>query len=438
VGNLTQQGWQRVRTAVRAIPWQNIVPVLRTLSSKVAQAGQAVGQATKVQLARTGVLSQDVYVTKANTRKIARIVLPLLLVIAVAISGFMYYRWQQQSQLTTLNEQLAPLISSLAEAQTLVESDPIAARQQVNSIITEMESLKPSVAKHAAAQKKLDEELAVAQQFYKDISGREVFSELPVFKNVREQLEGFVVTWIGYYPKTLVLVDTEAKRLATLNPADGTLKEVSLADLGDQGIATVTVKPLNESVWFLTDGVRQFKPAIQTTIKTEIAANDITKAGKLMVHFGENIYMFSAADRMIYKFASDSAGTFGAAQKWLKGSQGINFEDVVSLQIDGDVWLSDRTGTIVKLRSGQPQEFTITGLEDPFAGTIYLSTSDAENSNLYVLEPAKQRVVVLDKKGVFVKEIKSISLATATALTVDEENKKLYLVSGSVLYQLDM
>jgi hypothetical protein len=411
------------------------------LFSALKGVGVAAGSGIKLvtaTLANTGLFSRDVYVTRATTKKVIRVVVPVLVVVAAVVIGVMYYRWQRQAQLTQLNKQLAPLIQSLTEAQQRVETDPIAARQQVSSIITEMEALKPGVEKHAAAQASLAQEIEAAEQFYKDISGRQVFSELAVFKNIREQLDGFVATWVGLYKGTLVLVDTDARRLALLKLADSSVKEVSLADLGDERITAVAVKSLNESVWFLTGGVRQFKPEIQTTIKTEIAASDSSKSGKLMVHFGENVYLFSPTDRMIYKYPSGSDGNFGAPQKWLKGSQGINFDDIVSMQIDGDMWLSDRAGTIIKLRSGQPQTFEVTGLEDPFVGTIYIATTDAENSNLYVLEPGKQRVVVLDKKGVFQKEIKSVSLATATALTVDEENKKLYLVSGSVVYQLDI
>ena len=58
--------------------------------------------------------------------------------------------------------------------------------------------------------------------------------------------------------------------------------------------------------------------------------------------------------------------------------------------------------------------------------------------NLYVLEAAKSRVVVLTKTGAFVKQLEAKEIAVATDLVVSSDAKTVYLSAGSVVYSFSL
>jgi hypothetical protein len=127
---------------------------------------------------------------------------------------------------------------------------------------------------------------------------------------------------------------------------------------------------------------------------------------------------------------SDPAG-------WLKQGSDLDLEMANSMAIDGNIWLGFKDGQLKKLLSGKIEDFSIAGLKDPFSSPITLYTKE-DMDNLYILEPQKSRVVVLNKKGEFVKEVKSQSLSSATVLFADEKQKKIFAVSGSLIFEMPL
>lgn len=133
----------------------------------------------------------------------------------------------------------------------------------------------------------------------------------------------------------------------------------------------------------------------------------------------------------------ESNDTYSDPIGWLQGPLGVQFTDVTSLSIDGDMWLTTTDGTIKKFTSGKEASFTIVGLQERFSTPIWLYTRE-NTTNLYVLEPSKRRLVILTKTGEFVREVKSNSLASATGIFVNETLQKAFAVSGSIIYEITL
>jgi hypothetical protein len=139
----------------------------------------------------------------------------------------------------------------------------------------------------------------------------------------------------------------------------------------------------------------------------------------------------------IFRYDTSEEGDESKPVGWVQSGQGIDFMQVQSMAIDGDVWLTTQTGEVQKLTGGKVSEFTITGLKEPFSSPITLFTKP-DLTNLYILEPQKSRMVVLNKTGQFIKEVKSNNLAGATAVVASEKYQKAFALSGSLVYEMGL
>ncbi len=146
--------------------------------------------------------------------------------------------------------------------------------------------------------------------------------------------------------------------------------------------------------------------------------------------FGDNAY-FLAKDQ-IYKFM---APDLTKVTYLVQADQVLN--KALALAIDGSVWVLTENGEILKYTKGNKDYFTIQGLNKPFNEPISLFTSkDCEN--LYVLDRKNTRVVVLSKEGNYLLSYFWSGIAGASDLVVLEDLKKIFLLTGSRIYEIDL
>jgi hypothetical protein len=94
-------------------------------------------------------------------------------------------------------------------------------------------------------------------------------------------------------------------------------------------------------------------------------------------------------------------------------------------------------GQILKYTRGVKDFLAIQGLDKPLAEPVALFTSkDCEN--LYVLDRKNTRVVVFDKKGNYLAAYLWSGIAGANQLAVLEDLKKIYLLTGERIYEIEM
>jgi DNA-binding beta-propeller fold protein YncE len=107
------------------------------------------------------------------------------------------------------------------------------------------------------------------------------------------------------------------------------------------------------------------------------------------------------------------------------------------MTIDGKIWVTTNNGGIFAFAQGTKQSFTVTGMLQPFNGPLMIYTSP-DLPFLYVLEPSQQRLVILNKDGVYQKQIISKDLGVTTDLVVTEDGKTAYLLAGSSVYSVGL
>jgi len=166
-----------------------------------------------------------------------------------------------------------------------------------------------------------------------------------------------------------------------------------------------------------------------------IEASDLPKnIGGLGVYFG-NIYVLDKDGKQITKFVKASDG-FGQA-KYFAGGTEPDLSNAASITIDGSIWILFKDGTIERFTRGKADTFSITGLEKGFSNPTRIYTT-VDFDNVYILDSGNSRIVVLDKTGNYKAQYQADILRTASDFEVLEKDRKVYVLSGGKVYQIDL
>lgn len=384
--------------------------------------------------------SRGVYVGSAQRRRTARAIIVTVL-IAVAALGLGAWSWRRaEARRHQLESQLAPLAQSFAQVQQQIESDPISARQQTEQLLQELTQAKSSFESQKLNTKQLDELKTQVQQFYDQHSGREEFSQLPTFFDLRTIDTEFITTALTYDSENQVAyfidaerarvirfeLDTKQQRLwdvSRLEPSVGRLVDLKLRTasklilLSDQGLFELDT----------TSAVDQ--PSVTRLRSSE----EQLQAASQVETFGDFIYVLNNSKNAIYRYVPADQGYADPVTWSTQG--GLPIEDATSMAIDGDVWLANVSGEIAKMRSGRTEDFVTRGLPSALQGKLALFTTAAEDSDLFVLESDQHRIIRLNKSGEFVQEVSSGTLASATQVFVDQSAGIAYVVSGAEIFE---
>ena len=356
-----------------------------------------------------------------------------VLLLLIVLSAVAYFRYSRNKEAERVQALLTPIQAEVIAAKGLYSSDPISTRQSVTAAILKVEVIETENAKSSAVGL-----VKVTKQEFTDylesISGKEDIQELDIFYDLRLAKSDFIASGIDIRDKTLVLYDKDMKQLLFL---DHDTKRVSVRDFSEQAVLNGAVLQ-NDSVFILVDGIYSFSANLDSETKLEEVkkAGDSNKNAILLDAYDRYVYVVNPEKRNIYRYAQTEDG-YSDPVGWMKSATGIKYEDLRSMAVDGDVWLTTSDGQIKKFTSGREETLVLRGLDVLFTKDIYVYTSE-ELQNVYVLDPSNNRVVIFDKSGNFVKELKSVSLASANGITVSESLGKILVSSGSIIYQVDL
>ncbi len=361
--------------------------------------------------------------------KFGLVVLAIVIILGV-VASIIYSRNKEKERLQLL---LTPIQSEVISAKERFSSDPISTRESVSTAISKVEVLETENSKSSSLEL-ITEAKKEFVSYLESISGKEELKELDVFYDLRLAKSDFIASGIDIRDKTLVLYDKDMKQLLLLEHDS---KRVSVRDFSERETLNGAVLQA-DSVFILVDGIYTFSANLdsETQLKEVKKAGDSNKNATLLDAYDRYVYVVNPEKRNIYRYAQTEDG-YSDPVGWMKSATGIKYEDLRSMAVDGDVWLTTSDGQIKKFTSGREEVLTLRGLDVPFEKDIYVYTNE-ELQNLYILDPSNNRVVIFDKTGNFVKELKSVSLASANGITVSESLGKIFVSSGSIIYQVDL
>lgn len=352
-----------------------------------------------------------------------------IILILLLITAFVVWRRGVEDKASAF---VRPFNDRYETAIQLHRLDPIRGREQLETLLAEIRTAQAESQPGSAQRKAIDALLATAEAKLNELVGADALSSVPVWLDLQDQAPGFVANKVSSQPGWLLVADTGQQKGFLI---DLRQKQVQSIDLTSVPAVVATELRSNEELFTLGAGIHLVDIANSET-STLTEESDSNRAGNLISSFDNFIYVFNPESRRIYRYV-DTSGDLSAPASWLTSPLGFQAEDVYDMAVDGDLWLTTRAGELKKFTSGRSTSFTISQLPDPLGGPISIVASPNQ-TYLYLFVPNQGRVVVLTKDGIFVKQIKSSVLAGATDVAVDEEQNQLYVVSGSVVYQVSI
>lgn len=415
LGGIWQNGRQLFANFMEKKPWLSIRPATEKFLAKFGRGSQSN---------TNGVLGPRPRLAPKQFLLIAGAVVLLLIALI-----FLKQR-QINAEIQTLQPRFGELQQQLANAKNLASTEPITARAETRAVLQGLEELIAGNQDKKDALKKLREEYQSAQEFSETIAGTETQGPLEAFFDLRLTEAGFVAKELAMSGTTLLALDAAGQRAALLDTTNKQTQQIVFDNIGTaKAIATD-----DEQLYVLADGLHSYELSENHSHEQLKEPGDSDRAGTLLENFTSYLYVLNPEERNLYRYLQGDDGLSDPIG-WLTDKQGLEFSQITSMSIDGDVWLTTQTGQVFKYTQGSRQNFTISGLATPFDSPLKIATNP-DSEYLLVLEKNRQRLVVLRKDGGFLKEIVSESLASTETLVSSPTENAAYVVSGSLVYKI--
>lgn len=353
----------------------------------------------------------------------------IILILVLSLSVFIYQQKKNLDNSTDFNKNLKQAKEFYDKALSSKDSDAALA---ANSLISAQKALETLL-----KVKPGDQEALSLKKEIENNSGSilKIFSvtDFPVWLDLNLIKTGFSTKSLSLSHGNLLLSDVDKKVLVKINTK--TKAQEILA--GEEGLGEVKLSSLNGNVaWVFSSDKGIVK--IEDKNKPVVVAKTDEEWGDIVDIYGfaGNIYLLDDLKNQVWKYLPITSG-YSDKRSYLQSGVKADFTNVKKMHIDSSVWLLKGNGEILKFTQGAPDFFSLNGLDKGIKEPKSFFASD-ETENLYLLDSGNNRLLVLDKKGVYKTQYQGDKLGSFSDLVVDEEGKKVYLLDGSKIYWIEL
>jgi len=155
----------------------------------------------------------------------------------------------------------------------------------------------------------------------------------------------------------------------------------------------------------------------------------------LSASYLSSFYFLDKKTCEIIKYSLLGGENWSSPKKWIKDKGSCS--EPKSMTVDGSVWILNGDNSILRYYAGSFQETIIPDFF-PFPENITQIKTKADIPYLYLLEPVKKRIVIIDKKGEIIKQFQSEKFDNLKDVDVSQDGKTIYLLNSSTIYKLKL
>ena len=346
----------------------------------------------------------------------------LLLILLVSI-GFGIRQKVLRDQKSKYGDRLTQAQHEIDEAVSLASLNPERSRELFSSSFSLAETLKAEGVKDPA----LEEVIRKLEENRGRILG-EYREEGALYMDLSILSDGLKGDDMSGSSERVYILDKAGKKVVGITLAT---KKTEVVAGPDQLEGATSLASYTERVFVLTgEGIFEVGDEKTKAIEKDWEGEVLPYA------YAGNIYLLDKAANTIWRFAG-AEGTFGSKSEWLGEGVEPDFSRIVSISIDGNIWVLSQTGRILKFSRGSPQNISAAGVFPSLSSADVIYTNE-ELGFVYILDKGGKRVVVLDKDGNYKAQYFSDRLSEANDLAVSEKEKKIILLAGSKLYFIEL
>ena len=165
-----------------------------------------------------------------------------------------------------------------------------------------------------------------------------------------------------------------------------------------------------------------------------VALHETEKELTHVALYNDRLYTIDAQSLMLYRHQR-SGDSFGAGSRWFSGVQNT-LASVRDFSVDGTIFTLSPPSTVVQFANGKKTGFSLASIDPPISELTKLWTDDTRD-DLYLLEPAGKRIVVIHKKnGLLKNQWQSDAFTDMKDFVV--LGKELLVLAGSTLYRIPL
>jgi hypothetical protein len=156
--------------------------------------------------------------------------------------------------------------------------------------------------------------------------------------------------------------------------------------------------------------------------------------GQVQTYSGR-VYIADEAKGSIMRY---DPGRFEAAgEPWFAPETQVSLNGLISMEIDGDIWLLFDNGMILRYRDRQQLPFSpessIGLAEEP----VDMYVTRQESAYIYLVDAGQDRILVYDKSGMYVGQLRAPEndlLRGLSGLYIDEVGGVMYILTQTGLF----
>lgn len=369
-------------------------------------------------------------VVKLKNQDRKKMIVMMVIFFSLAILLFGYVAIAKATNTKTVSyieKQVAEINKNTNNINQLVLEQPLLARESAQKSLTLLENLKKEK-NNKNSLKLIEDEISKLKTLIAEISGSNSLDKLSVAYN----LDQFIGSKMEIKDKQIFILENSGVEILRIKE-DQSKEKIGLSN--NEKIRDFTIS--ENKLFILSSGIKMLDLAKNEATFTEIKQEgESDKNGEFLSSFDQYLYLLNKEKRNIYRYyykddkLSEPIG-------WLIDKQGISFENVNDIAVDGDLWMGMKNGSLLKFTKGSALDFAIKGLEQMPTSQIIISSSEEANS-IAILEKQNKRLLILTKDGQLINEIKSNELAGVSSIAFNKEANKIYALSGSVIYEVEV
>lgn len=235
------------------------------------------------------------------------------------------------------------------------------------------------------------------------------------------------------YKGKLVILASE--KLLNIDVASNQITNHTLTDYGINSAQTIIRLDNIVLIYTASGKIFRFDPINDNFAPTETTLTNAGENIKAATSYNGRLY-FLNSDNQILRM--DPLGTnFSSGRNWLQDE--FDLSKSLDIAIDGNVYILNNNGSILKLTRGRQADFSPEEIEPDLTNATRLFT-DADIPYIYLLDPINKRLVIYHNNSQLIRQYKFDKLNDLKDFTVDYkvENEKsiVYLLSKNNVYQI--
>ncbi len=152
--------------------------------------------------------------------------------------------------------------------------------------------------------------------------------------------------------------------------------------------------------------------------------------------FNGATYIADEGQNQIIRYERGNLG--GPSTEWFSAETQPYISGLLGMEIDGDIWMLNSEGTLVRYRSGEQVPFSLDSGAVRADEPVDMAIGSQGDSSIFIADAAHDRILAFDKEGTYKYQLVASEgepLSDMRGLYLDELDEKIYILTKAALYQ---